>query len=145
MPVTYTIKGIAVGSHDALLGSVNCSRPKSEDDYFNAAECRSAFNGLIKDRNITKDGGRFSIDIVLNSDLNDITLSESAFRFLERVFKEVREGGQVFEGRHAESVVEAIKIMKAASSYPSSAVDDAKKDGEGEVAMRGVKLERKGR
>ena len=121
MPSIYKMTKLTVRSHDVLQAAINVSHPKTEDDYYHAAECRTALKDLVSDRKIIREGDSVGVEVVLKAEENDLTLSESAFRFLERVFKEAREGGQVFRGAHAENVVEAIKIVKAASGGTNGA------------------------
>ena len=128
MPTNYTVKKITIRSQDVLVSAVNMSRPKTEDDYFHAAECRTALKDLVADRKMVRElDGSTYFEFVLKSPENDILLSESAFRFLERALKEAMEGGQVFRGAHAENVVEAIKVMKSAANGAGSSEDTKEK------------------
>jgi hypothetical protein len=109
----YKVSKLTPGAADMLLAAVNNSKPRTDEDFYSAMEARGAIRSVILERVPTRDEfGNRVLETRLRSD--SVSFPESTFRFVERVFKETREAGQVYLGAAADDVVVAMESVRAA-------------------------------
>ena len=121
------VKGLTPSSFEVLWASLAASKPKTDDDYYTAASLRASLRDLAE-RKVTPipdSPGRAIVETKMKPDAA-LRIEDGEFRLLERVFKEAREGGQLFEGDRAEQVVEAMKAIKDAEQEKPAASPEEK-------------------
>ena len=94
----------------AFLQVLGHFKPKTDEEFFSARDVRRALKPHLEEQ---QDGLSVRVSLKVGEEA-EVRLEGAAFRLLERIFKEAREGG-VFTGHSAEVVVDAMERLKAAA------------------------------
>lgn len=103
------VKGLTRGVFEVIYAGLNATKPKGEEFLENAA-----FRKLVKEKlGINKQSNGPDIDSLPEGGCT-LTLEDSTFRYVEKVFKWAEGSGEVFIGSGSELVAETMEVFKAA-------------------------------
>lgn len=118
------IDGVTPEGFDMLFHALNTSKPKTDEDYENAAEAKKIFNSHLEKKN---DMGTRKFK---GEETVSLRMENSVFRYLETHFKEARQGGALYTGAASEGVVDAMRALKGVKDEKKEAEEAAKKAAE---------------
>ena len=112
------IHEVSKNAYEILWHALNAAKPKTDEDFFQLATVRKLWKShlIFEKRKMPGPNGELVDAELFKADFGgviDVYLESPDFRYLERIFKEAREGG-TFTAVGAEWVVEAIHAVKAA-------------------------------